>query len=74
MFEDFRKQAEEAALQHEVQDDDLHVENTYPDDGRLFGMTPPQRFVVAMMLLFMTIIIGSLFLVVTSKVALPFLS
>ena len=74
MFEDFRKQAEQAALQHEIQDDDLHLESASPDDDRILGMTPPQRFVLAMMLLVMTIIIGSLFLVVTSKFALPFLS
>jgi hypothetical protein len=69
MFEDFRKQAEQADFPDDDQDDD-RLENRY-GGGHFLGMNPVQRFVVAMMLLFMTIIVGTLFLVVTSKVALP---
>jgi hypothetical protein len=36
-------------------------------------MTPVQRFIVAIMLLFMTIILGVLFLLVTSKIVIPIL-
>ena len=71
MFEDFRKQAEEADFPDEDQDDELHVEITQEDRGMFLGMTPMQRFIVALMLLFMTIILGLLFLLVTSKITLP---
>ena len=73
MFEDFRKQAEQADFPDEDQDDELRVELTSPEDGRFLGMTPVQRFIVALMLLFMTIILGILFLLVTSRLSLPFL-
>jgi hypothetical protein len=73
MFEDFRKQAEEAAFPDEDQDEELRIELTTNDEGRFLGMTPVQRFIVAVMLLFMTIILGVLFLIVTSKVTFPFL-
>jgi len=71
MFEDFRKQAEEADFPDEDQDDELQVEITQEDRGMFLGMTPVQRFIVALMLLFMIIILGALFLLVTSKITLP---
>ena len=71
MFEDFRKQAEEADFPDEDQDDELQVEITPEDRGMFLGMSPMQRFIVALMLLFMTIILGLLFLLVTSKITLP---
>ena len=73
MFEDFRKQAEEADFSDEDLEDELNGEANPDRDGVVLGMTPPQRFIDALMLLIMTIIIGSLFLIVTSKVLLPFL-
>jgi hypothetical protein len=74
MFEDFRKQAEEANFLEEDQEELLRVETSHDADGRFLGMTPMQRFIVALMVLFMTIILGVLFLLVTSKVVLPFFS
>jgi hypothetical protein len=74
MFEDFRKQAEEANFLEEDQEELLRVETPHDADGRFLGMTPMQRFIVALMVLFMTIILGVLFLLVTSKVVLPFFS
>jgi hypothetical protein len=71
MFEDFRKQAEEANFADEDQQEELHVEIPLNEEGRFLGMTPVQRFIVALMLLFMTIVLGLLFLLVTSKVVLP---
>lgn len=73
MFEDFRKQVEEAAFAAESQDEPPKVEEPHDPDGYLLGMTPFQRFIVALLLLMMTIIVGSLFLVVTMKVYLPFM-
>ncbi len=36
------------------------------------GMTAPQRFVIAFMLFFMTVLFGSFCLIVTGKIVLPF--
>jgi hypothetical protein len=47
-------------------------ETPAPPRDRLLGMTPSQRFVIAVMLLLMTLIMSSLCLLVTQKVALPF--
>jgi hypothetical protein len=71
MFEDFRKQAEEAAFPDEVHQEELQVETNQRSDGRILGMTPVQRFIIALMLLFMIIILGVLFLLVTSKIEIP---
>jgi hypothetical protein len=71
MFEDFRKQAEEADFSEEDQEEELHVESLHSSGGRFLGMTPVQRFIIALMMLFMIIILGVLFLLVTSKIVLP---
>jgi len=39
--------------------------------GSFLGMTPPQRFVIALMLLLMTCVLGTFFLVATEKIVLP---
>jgi len=39
----------------------------------LFGMTAPQRFVVVLILFFMTCLLGSICLLVTEKIYLPVL-
>ena len=39
---------------------------------RILGMTAPQRFILALMLFLMACALGSLLLVVTEKVVLPF--
>jgi len=73
MFEDFRKQVEEAAMAAETQEEEPEVPIPEPE-GYFLGMTPMQRFIVSILLFFMLIILGGLFLVVTQKVYLPFLS
>jgi hypothetical protein len=70
MFEDFRKQAEQHEFEDKYEQDDLRTEIS-GDQKHFLGMTPLQRFIVALMLLFMTIILGGLFLLVTSKISLP---
>jgi hypothetical protein len=70
MFEDFRKQAEEADFSDEDQEADLRGKTSH--NNQLFlGMTPVQRFIIALMLLFMITILGLLFLMVTSRIVLP---
>ncbi len=71
MFEDFRKQAEEADFSDENEEETQPVKVPINWEGRILGLTPPQRFIVAFMLLLMTIILGALLLVVTSKIAVP---
>jgi hypothetical protein len=71
MFEDFRKQAEEADFSDDDQEAELRVKNSRNNNGRFLGITPVQRFIIALMLLFMIIILGLLFLMVTSKIVLP---
>jgi hypothetical protein len=70
MFEDFRKQAEEADFPNEDQEAELQEKASH-NNGRFLGMTPVQRFIIALMLLFMIIILGVLFLLVTSRIVLP---
>ncbi len=72
MFEDFRKQVEEAALASEEQEAKPEPVKRPPSDneGYFLGMTPFQRFIVALLVLVMLVIVGGLFLVVTMKVVL----
>jgi hypothetical protein len=71
MFEDFRKQIEDASFPDDVQKEGQSGETLFDDQKRLFGLTPTQRFFIALMLLIMTVILGILFLLVTSKIAPP---
>jgi hypothetical protein len=70
MFEDFRKQIDDSSFpddQTEAPDLKTKIENTV----YFLGMTPAQRFVLASMLLVITILLGVLFLLVTSKIVPP---
>jgi hypothetical protein len=70
MFDDFRKQMDDSAFLEEDKTQDLQVD-LKSHEHHFLGMTPFQRFIVAVMLLLMTIILGVLFLLVTSKIVLP---
>jgi hypothetical protein len=74
MFEDFRKQAEAADFPEEEQEESLQVETSHNDKNRFLGLNPMQRFILALMLMFMVIILGLLFLLVTEKIAFPVFS
>jgi hypothetical protein len=69
MFEDFRKQAEESDFPDEDQETELRGKTS--NNGRFLGMTPAQRFIITLMLLFMVAILAILFLMVTQKIVLP---
>ena len=45
--------------------------STSPRDGRFLGMTPMQRLIVAVMLLFAVCALGSMCLLITQKIGLP---
>lgn len=42
------------------------------DDPRILGMTAPQRFMMAVMIFFMVVILGAFCLLLTGKIVLPF--
>lgn len=72
MFEDFRKQMDDSSFPGDKHPASLFVDDPQPE-GRFLGMTPVQRFIVAVLLLMMTVTLGALFLLVTSKIVPPFL-
>ena len=68
-FEEFDDEAESAFDRFD--DDDFYEEPDEPKRGFL-GMTAAQRFVLALMLFFMSCVLGGFCLILTEKVALPF--
>lgn len=73
MFDDLRAQAGEIAYEEEESDLYSFKEKKEPPKGPFLGMTPPQRFVIAVMLLMMTCILSTFCLLVTERVWIPFL-
>ncbi len=73
MFEDFRKLMDDPSDQEDDTQAVALVESTQPS-SRFLGMTPVQRFIVAVMLLAMVVILGVLFLLVTYKIVPPFIA
>ncbi len=71
MFEDFRKQIDDNQFSDEEQPEEPAPKTKLQDTVYLLGMTPVQRFVLASMLLVITILLGVLFLLVTSKIVPP---
>ncbi len=74
MFDDLRQQAAEGPLgqpeDEETQDIYSMKEMPVQSRDRFLGMTPVQRFIIAVMLLLMTLILSSLCLLVTEKIVL----
>ena len=77
MFEEIRQQAEEAEYeQNPVKEVDQESESATAQPvpirlsrpKRILGMTAPQRFVIALMLLLEVFLIGSMFMLVTQKI------
>jgi hypothetical protein len=73
MFEDFRKQIDDSAFADEDQNIEPPEEIPFGEPRKYLGLTPIQRFFVAFMLLMMSIVLGVLILLVSSKIAPPFL-
>jgi hypothetical protein len=69
MNEDLRKLADESPFE------DIEEPSVRPYRPRadFLGLTPAQRFVIALMLLLITCLLGAFTLLVTEKVVLPFL-
>ena len=73
MFDEFRQQAEESFFDEFDEDDGSasHNELLHPREHFL-GMTPFQRFFIALMLLAITCLISTLCLLVTQRIIPPF--
>jgi hypothetical protein len=70
MFDDLRAQANTSPFLEEEEAPELEPEPK--PSGRFLGMTPAQRFIVALLLLLVTCVSSALLLVVMGKVVLPF--
>ena len=67
MLEDLRQQA------HSTFEEDETPHPSPPRQARFLGMTPFQTFVIAVLLLFITCALSTVFLMVTGRVVPPFL-
>jgi hypothetical protein len=72
MFDEFRQQANQSELDEEEELDDSLPPPLPPRSKRFLGMTPPQRFVISIILLMMTCILSVMCLLVTEKIVPPF--
>jgi hypothetical protein len=78
MFEEFRAEAGDYAFdeqQEEAAGQDMYAfKETAAPPKHFLGMTPAQRFIIALMVLLMTCILSSFLLLVAERIAPPFLS
>jgi hypothetical protein len=80
MFDDFRQQADDAQFE-ETPEEALETANTTfattqvvlrPSPARrILGMTAPQRFVIAILVMFEVCMLGIMFLLVAQKIVPP---
>lgn len=75
MLDDFRNQAESSDFFDEDPEDEFVFEEVAParSQSTFLGLSPAQRFVLALILLALTCLLSSLCLLVTERIALPFL-
>jgi len=70
MLEDFRQQAKTSPF---FEEEEHNPEVDKPEKNYFLGLSPAQRFLIALLLLFMTCLVGSFLLLVTDRVVLPFI-
>ncbi len=68
MFDELRRQADLGDVEQPEEQDIYEMKELPGLAGRFLGMTATQRFVIAAMLLVMTIMLSTLCLLVTQKV------
>jgi len=68
MLDELREQADATSFEEETP----LFEETPPPKKPFLGMQPWQRFVIALMILFMACILSTFCLLVTEKIVLPF--
>lgn len=71
MLDDFREQANTSPFYEE--EDDLYAKQRPEPPKYFLGMSPAQRFVVAMMILIIATVLSAFCLLVTNRVVLPLL-
>jgi hypothetical protein len=71
MLDDLRDEADFVEENGEPKEENHDVNTKRRSQTYFLGMTPVQRFVVAVMILLMVCILGSFFLLVSGTVALP---
>jgi hypothetical protein len=71
MFEDFRKQIDDSSFPEDDQTTAQGPKTKLQDTVYFLGMSPVQRFILVTMVLVITILLGVLFLLVTSKIVPP---
>ena len=69
MLEDFRQQAKTSPL---FDEEEQSQKVDKPEKNYFLGISPAQRFLIALLLLFMTCLVGSFLLLVSDRVVLPF--
>jgi hypothetical protein len=72
MLDDFRKQIDPTLFEEEEVIPEASPQVVRPT-GHFLGITPFQRFIIAVMLLAIVCLLGSLGLLVMGKVVLPFM-
>lgn len=73
MYEDLRKDVEESGGFDDA-DNDMESMDTYRyTQNHFLGMTPLQRFIIALMLFLVVLIMSALWLLVTEKIVPPFI-
>lgn len=70
MLDDFLKEDDANSFLDEIEQTSKLELSPEPETGFL-GMTPPQRFVIALMFFLMILIIGAFFLLVTGAISIP---
>jgi len=71
MLDDLREQADNSVYL-EDEDDFFEMDYETPEQTLFLGMTPVQRFIIAVMILMMVCILSTFCLLVGEKVSLPF--
>ena len=71
MFEDFRKQIDDSSFSDDDQSAADGPKTKLQDTVYFLGMSPVQRFILATMVLVIAILLGVLFLLVTSRIVPP---
>lgn len=72
MLDDLREQADNAAFLDDEDGDIFGYEDESATPTLFLGMTPVQRFVIAVLVMMMTCILSLFCLLVTERVYLPF--
>lgn len=72
MFDNLRDMSEESDLFQEVGDEEPAAKRVRRSGKRFLGMTPGQRFILAILLLFTVAVVGMMFLLMTGKLTLVF--